>query len=124
MKIRNNYGYFPYFEDCIGALDGTHIAAHIPSSLQPRYRNRKQFISQNVLACCDFDMRFTYLLAGWEGSAHDQRVLQDARYNHGLELPPGKFYLGDAGYSSSSLVMVPYRGVRYHLKEQRQADQK
>jgi hypothetical protein len=70
------------------------------------------------------DMMFTYLLAGWEGSAHDQRVLQDARYNHKLELPFGKYYLGDAGYSSSSLVMVPYRGVRYHLKEQRQADQK
>jgi hypothetical protein len=68
-------------------------------------------------------MMFTYLLAGWEGSAHDQRVLQDARYNHKLELPFGKYYLGDAGYSSSSLVMVPYRGVRYHLKEQRQADQ-
>ena len=123
-KIRNNYRYFPYFEDCIGALDGTHVAAYIPLSLQPRYRNRKQFISQNILACCDFDMRFTFLLAGWEGSAHDQRVLQDARYNHGLELPPSKFYLGDAGYSSSLLVMVPYRGVRYHLKEQRQADQK
>jgi hypothetical protein len=77
-----------------------------------------------VLACCDFDMKFTFLLAGWEGSAHDQRVLQDARCNHRLELPPGKFYLGDAGYSSSLLVMVPYRGVRYHLQEQRQADQK
>ena len=69
-------------------------------------------------------MKFTFLLTGWEGSAHDQRVLQDARYNHRLELPSSKYYLGGAGYSSSSLVMVPYRGVRYHLKEQRQADQK
>src|SRR5258708_33403009 len=103
LKIRNNYRYFPYFEDCIGALDGTHIAAHIPSSLQPRYRNRKQFISQNVLACCDFDMRFTYLLAGWERSAHDQRVLQDARYNHGLELPS----VASSVYAVNTAVFSP-----------------
>src|SRR5271163_1591619 len=30
--------------------------------------------------------------------------------------------LGDAGYGNSEYVMSPYRGVRYHLKEQRQAD--
>jgi hypothetical protein len=68
-------------------------------------------------------MIFTFLLVGWEDCAHDQRVLQDARCNYGLELPPVKYYLGNAAYSSSLLVLVPYRGVTYHLKEQRQADQ-
>src|SRR6202007_1862249 len=56
-------------------LDGTHI----PSSDQARYRNRKGYLSQNVLAVCNFDMQFVYVLAGWEGSAHDGRVLQDAQ---------------------------------------------
>jgi hypothetical protein len=32
--------------------------------------------------------------------------------------------LGDAGYGNSEFVMAPYRGVRYHLKEQRQANRK
>ncbi|KAL9677983.1 hypothetical protein QQ045_015821 [Rhodiola kirilowii] len=26
-KIANSSMYFPYFQDCIGALDGTHIEA-------------------------------------------------------------------------------------------------
>jgi hypothetical protein len=32
--------------------------------------------------------------------------------------------LGDAGYGNSEFVIAPYRGVRYHLKEQRQANRK
>jgi hypothetical protein len=122
--IADNPKFTPYFDGCIGALDGTHIAMHIPSADQPRYRNRKGYISQNVLAVCDFDMMFIYILAGWEGSAHDSRVLMDARLNRGLNPPLGRYYLGDAGYSNSEYVMVPYRGVRYHLKEQRLAAQR
>ncbi|XP_068640722.1 uncharacterized protein [Aristolochia californica] len=30
------------------------------------------------MAACTFDMQFTYVLAGWEGSAADSRVLKDA----------------------------------------------
>jgi hypothetical protein len=69
-------------------------------------------------------MRFVYILAGWEGSAHDSRVLADAQASHGFITPKGKYWLGDAGYGNSEFVMAPYRGVRYHLKEVKQADQK
>ena len=31
-----------------------------------------------MLAAISFDLKFTYVLAGWEGSAHDSRVLNDA----------------------------------------------
>ena len=34
-----------------------------------------------------------------------------------LTIPHGKFYLADAGFPSCDSLMVPYRGVRYHLKE-------
>jgi hypothetical protein len=62
------------------------------------------------------DMRFLYVLPGWEGSASDGRVFQDARTTvfHVLK---GKFYLGDAGYPNCNALLVPYHGVRYHLKE-------
>ena len=33
---------------------------------------------QNVLAAISFGLKFTYVLVGWEGSAHDSRVLNDA----------------------------------------------
>ena len=122
-RIANNPKYTPYFDDCLGALDGTHIAAFVLSSEQARYRNRKGTLSQNVLAICNFNMEFVYVLPGWEGSAHDGRVLQDA-YSKGFITPKGKYWLGDAGYGNSEYIMTLYRGIRYHLKEQRLADKK
>ena len=67
---------------------------HIPILLQPKYRNRKGTTSQNVLAVCNFDMKFVYILAGWEGSAHDQRVLSNAQASKGFNTPVGKYWLG------------------------------
>ena len=67
---------------------------HIPAELQPRYRNRKGTLSQNILAVCNFEMRFMYILAGWEGSAHDARVLQDAQGAQGFKTVSGKYWLG------------------------------
>ena len=115
-EIINNYRFYPYFEQCIGAIDGTHIPAVIPLNLQGPFRNRKGFISQNVLAAVNFDLTFSYALVGWEGSAHDSTVLDDARLK-GLPLLNNKFYLADAGYALSRNVLTPFRGVRYHLKE-------
>lgn len=69
-------------------------------------------------------MEFVYVLQGWEGSTHDGRVLNDAQLNHGFVIPTKRYWLGDAGYSNSEHILVPYRGVRYHLKEQRQASKK
>jgi hypothetical protein len=116
-EVRENSKFFPYFKDCIGALDGSHIPALVPANLVTAYRNRKGFTSQNILAVCNFDMTFSYILSGWEGSAHDGRVLKDA-LSKDLFIPEGRFYLGDAGYGLSYQVLTPYRRVRYHLREQ------
>lgn len=80
------------------------------------YRDRKGQLLTNVLAACTFDLRFCYLLVGWEGSATDSRIFKDAR-EHGFAIPPGKFYLADTGFPSCDTLLIPYHGVRYHLKE-------
>jgi hypothetical protein len=50
-------------------------------------------ITQNVLACCTPDMEFTYVLAGWEGSANDFTVLKDALQRpNGLKVPEGEIH--------------------------------
>ena len=42
------------------------------------------------MAAVDFDLRFTYVLAGWEGSAHDAVVLAYAlQRQNGLVVPKG-----------------------------------
>jgi hypothetical protein len=108
--------FLPFFEECLGALDGTHIPVHVPETRHAAYRNRKGDVSQNVLMACSFDMKILYVLSGWEGSASDSRVFEDAR-NTNFKVPKDRYYLGDAGYANSEAVLVPYRGVRYHLKE-------
>src|SRR6185437_4765030 len=64
----------------------------------------------------DFEGRFIYLLAGWEGSAHDWKVYTDA-VRRGFMIPGGKYLLADAGYNCSHRLLTPYRGIRYHLQE-------
>ncbi|KAK1627946.1 hypothetical protein QYE76_002261 [Lolium multiflorum] len=89
-KIKNSYRWFPYFRDCIGAIEGTHVTAKVPRSMSAAFRGRKRYTSQNVLAAVDFDMRFTYVLAGWEGSAHNVSILADSLSRpDGLQIPDG-----------------------------------
>lgn len=122
-EITSNPKLFPFFRDCLGAIDGSHVDAFVPDNMLARYRDRKGRISQNILAACTFDMRFSYVLAGWEGSASNSRIFDDAR-RHGFAIPPGKTYLADAGFPLCDVLLVPYRGVRYHLQEWGRAPQR
>jgi hypothetical protein len=38
--------------------------------MEHAFRGRKSYATQNVMAAVDFDLRFTYVLAGWEGTAN------------------------------------------------------
>ena len=38
---------------------------------------RKGVPTQNVMTACDFDLLFTFVMAGWEGAAHDMRIFLD-----------------------------------------------
>jgi hypothetical protein len=61
-------------------------------------------------------MLFTYIVAGWEGSASDSYIYEQARASD-FFIPDDCFYLADAGFPSCRALLVPYRGVRYHLRE-------
>ncbi|XP_042484942.1 putative nuclease HARBI1 [Macadamia integrifolia] len=122
----NCRSFYPYFKDCIGAIDGSHVPAWVPLDQHCRFRDRHGEISQNILAACDFNMKFTYILSGCEGSASDSRILEDALHRDGegwILVPQGKFYLDDAGFANQKGFMRPYRNVCYHLKEWRNSNQ-
>jgi hypothetical protein len=110
-EILNDPKLFPFFKDCLGAIDGSHIDAFVPCVLAAAFRDRKGRLSTNLLAACTFSLLFCYLLAGWEGSATDSRIFQDARRNGNFAIPPGKYYLADAGFPNCNTLLVPYRGV-------------
>ncbi|XP_041990546.1 uncharacterized protein LOC121741727 [Salvia splendens] len=82
-----------WFKGCLGALDGTHILVLVSSTEKPRYWTRKGQIATNIVAVCDRNMQFVYVLTGCY------------------------YYLCDNGYANSNGFLTPFRGVRYHLKE-------
>ncbi|KAF2302879.1 hypothetical protein GH714_010073 [Hevea brasiliensis] len=76
--------------DCVGAIDGTHIRVKVSPSEAPKYR----------------------------GTASDSRILKNALTRQcPIKIPEGKYYLVDAGFMLRSGLITPYRGERYHLKE-------
>ena len=63
----------------------------MPVSHQTAYRGRGGGrCYQNVLGICDFNMMFIFVWAGWEGIAHDSRVLNEVAFNpnSGFPFPP------------------------------------
>ena len=59
---------------------------------------------------------FRYIFSGWDGSASDSTMYHDARLTD-LAIPAGKYFLADAGFPICEGLLIPYRGVRYHLQE-------
>jgi hypothetical protein len=115
-EILYNSKLWPYFKDCVGAIDGTHIHAHIPTTEQASWRNRKGFISQNVFAACSFDLQFTFIHAGWQGSAHDALVLKDAIAKQRFRPPANRYYVADAGFYNCDFMLIPYAKTRYQVR--------
>ncbi len=97
-------------------MDGTHINCCPAAEARHLARNHKGGITQNTLACCSFNMRFQYILSGLDGCTADASIYNDACITD-LQIPEGKYYLADAGFGIYDSLLVPYRGVRYHLAE-------
>jgi hypothetical protein len=115
--------------------------------MEHSFCDRKFHATQNIMGVIGFDLRFTYVLTDWEGTAHDALVLRDAlEHENGLRVPQGKilhqfltkilhkfvhvqehdllfphmlgkFYLGGVGYGAKPGFLPPFRVVRYHLNE-------
>ena len=95
-KIRNDRRYWPFFKNVIGAIDGAHIPCVVSPTEQAKFIGRKGYSTQNVMAVCDWDMCFTFVLPGWEGTAHDARVFYNALTAADMNFPhppPGLFFL-------------------------------
>ena len=120
-EIRNNPKFYPFFKDALGAIDGTHINCCPSAADRQAARDRKGGLTQNCLAICGFDMVFYYMFSGWEGSAADSTMFHDARVTD-LPVPPGRYYLADAGFPTCASLVIPIRGKHYHLLEWSRAD--
>jgi hypothetical protein len=59
------------------------------------------------MCACNFDLNFTFISCGWEGSTFDVGVLWFA-LPKGFHVPEGKFYLVDGGYANTTSFIAPY----------------
>lgn len=56
-----------------------------------------------VLVAVTYDLKFVYVLAGWEGTAHDSCILTNALSRpQGMNIPEG------IDYSIFSIKFIPY----------------
>jgi hypothetical protein len=95
--------YAPFFDGCIGALDGTHIPAHVCHESRLDYINRKGWPSYNILGTVDMDMWFTFVGAGLAGSCHDIAMLRNCMGEANYPHPPAGRHVMLALYTMSSL---------------------
>jgi hypothetical protein len=98
-KVKED-SFWPYFKGAIGAIDGSHIPVVVSTKEVITHTCRHGYTCQNVLDICDFDMRFTYVVASWPGSAHDTWVL-----NHALENFPS-FHVPPKGIHIFCTVII------------------
>lgn len=115
-EIRDSLDFWPFFKDCIGAIDGSHILAFVPESMWTRFQNWKGQILQNVLAVCSMNMEFLYMLPRWEGRTADSHIFESV-HREDFRIPDGCYYLANAGYGNCDALLVPYCGFISHLKE-------
>ena len=106
-RVRENR-FWPYFKEAIGAIDGSHVKMIVPLDKMVNHTNRRGYTSQNVVAICDFDMRFTFAVTGWPDSAHDSRILNHALANFPSFLVPPKGNNGFLYYVSRLYYYVCY----------------
>jgi hypothetical protein len=85
-----------------GAIDGTHIVSP-PANGRAAFRDRKGNLSQNTLAVCNFDLWFTDIMVGWEGSATDSILWIEGIREGAIKIPKGKYILGDARFPNCGL---------------------
>ncbi|EEF31599.1 uncharacterized protein LOC8263895 isoform X2 [Ricinus communis] len=117
-EILGDPRFYPYFKDCVGAVDGIHIPVMVGVDEQGPFRDKNGLLSQNVLAACSFDLKFHYVLAGWEGSASDLRVLNSAlKRRNKLMVPEDKYYVVDSKYANLPGFIAPYNGIPHRSDE-------
>ena len=76
-----------FMQNCVGAIDGTHVRACVSAENQVPFIGRKGVPTQNIMVACSFNMQFTFVWAGWEDSAYDAHIFLEAINNNNIKFP-------------------------------------
>ncbi|XP_022889031.1 uncharacterized protein LOC111404459 [Olea europaea var. sylvestris] len=117
-----NLNKYHIFWDCIGAIDEIYVRVVLPREQRVSFIGGKGISTQNGLAACDFNLCFTFVLAGTTGNSHNARILARPIHNPEIEFSqpaPGKYYLVDSGFAHRPGYVAPYKGsnILYHFQQ-------
>ena len=112
------------FPNCIGALDGKHIAIECPANSGSNFYNYKKFYSIVLMAMCDSKYCFTLVDIGNFGRDNDAHIFNNsmmgrAFYKNELNVPPPRkidghqlpfVIVSDEIFASKSWLLKPYGG--------------
>lgn len=104
VDISNDYNARWNLPNCIGAIDGKHIAIKCPANAASLFYNYKGFHSILLMAVCDAQYRFTFVDVGAYGSEGDAGVFSNC--SMGKKIIKNKLKLPDDATIGS--VKVPY----------------
>ncbi|KAI2492014.1 nuclease [Fragilaria crotonensis] len=102
---------------CVGCIDG-YLAVTVKPSMADSGHNPGAFRSGhygvyglNVQAVCDYRSRFNFFAVAAPGKCADQLAFERTSLPALMEaLPIGKYLVGDAAYSVSEKMLVPFTG--------------
>jgi len=104
----------------IGCIDCTHVKVLAAGEHdREKFRNRKGEITVNVQAVCDARLRFTNVVARWQGSLHDSRIFKSSKLCETLAKNyTCSYLLGDSGYALQPYLLTPFstKGLLTHAQ--------
>ena len=112
------------FPNCIGAMDGKHVAIRAPAHSGSQYHNYKHFHSIVLLALVDANYKFIFVDVGSNGRACDAGIygkskIASAMENNTLNIPPARHLpgrvnkvpyviIGDEAFPLKPFLIKPY----------------
>ena len=114
------------FQQCFGAIDGSHIPILALKNNPQDYYNRKGWHSSVLQALVNHEYKFMNTYVGWPGSVHDARIFSNSEmYTKGEsgDLMPRQtqcisgvhvpvVIVGDPAYPLLPWLIKPYSGNR------------
>lgn len=126
LDIANNYNYRWNLPNCLGSIDGKHVAIKKPNNAGSLFYNYKGFHSIVLMAIADAHYRFITIDIGAYGSEGDAGVFNTsamgkAILNNRLDLPDNTYigsqkypfyFIGDDAFPLKERIMKPFVGNR------------